>query len=282
MRRVLLGLFVLLALAPASALAATSSPPQQVVFKGDILVSKGQTTGDIFVVDGNVVVRGTVHGDLIDVNGDVTIRGVVTGDVVTIAKRATLGRRARIGGQLKWVQDRPVVDPGAIVTGKVKKLDFGAIGTPGIEFAIGFWLVVTISFLIAGLLLLWLAPRAADAAVRAVRASTGGTVISGIVLLILLPIIAVALLFTVVGTPIGIGLLLVLGPLLAIAYLTGGMLLGRRLRKDAGRFGAFLVGLIILRILALIPFLGALVSLVATVFGLGALFIALRRARAAA
>jgi cytoskeletal protein CcmA (bactofilin family) len=281
MRRVLLGLLVLLALAPASALAAASSPPQQVVLKGDILVSKGQTTGDIFVVDGNVVVRGTVHGDLIDVNGDVTIRGVVTGDVVTIAKRATLGRRARIGGELKWAQDRPIVAPGAIVTGKVKKLDFNAIGTPGIEFAIGFWLVVTISFLLAGLLLLWLAPRAADAAVRAARASTGATVISGIVLLILLPIIAVALLFTVVGTPIGIGLLLVLGPLLASAYLTGAMLLGRRLRKDGGRFGAFLVGLLILRVLALIPFLGALVSLVATIFGVGALFGALRRARTA-
>jgi hypothetical protein len=283
MRRVLLvGLLVLVALvAPASSIAAASSPPAQIVVKGDVLVAKGQTTGDVVVVDGNILVRGTVHGDLVAVSGDVTVRGTVTGDVVTIAKRATLGRRARIGGQLKWAQDRPIVAPGAVVTGGVKKLDFSAIGTPGIELAIGFWLVVTISLLLAGLLLLWLAPRAGEAAVRAARSSTGATVVAGILLLILLPIIAVVLLFTVVGTPIGIGLLLVLGPLLAIAYLTGAMLLGRRLRKSGGRLGAFIVGLLILRVLALIPFLGALVSLVATVFGLGALFIATRRARAA-
>ncbi len=280
MRRLLLGLLVLLAFAPATALA--DNTPNQVIFKGDLLVAKGQTVGDVFVVSGQVTVRGTVHGDLIDVNGDVTIRGTVTGDVVTIAKRATLGRRARIGGELKWVQDRPVVAPGAVVSGKVKKLDVGSIGTPGITFAIGFWLVVSLSLLITGLVLLLLAPAAADAAVRAARGSTGRTVLSGIVLLILLPILGVVLLVTVVGTPLGIGLLLLLGPLYAISYLTGAMLVGRRVRKTSGRIGAFIVGLLILRVLALIPFLGVLISLIATVFGLGALFVALRRARTAA
>lgn len=280
MRRLLLGLLVLLAFAPATALA--DNTPNQVIFKGDLLVAKGQTVGDVFVVSGQVTVRGTVHGDLIDVNGDVTIRGTVTGDVVTIAKRATLGRRARIGGELKWVQDRPVVAPGAVVSGKVKKLDVGSIDTPGITFAIGFWLVVSLSLLITGLVLLLLAPAAADAAVRAARGSTGRTVLSGIVLLILLPILGAVLLVTVVGTPLGIGLLLLLGPLYAISYLTGAMLVGRRVRKTSGRIGAFIVGLLILRVLALIPFLGVLISLIATVFGLGALFVALRRARTAA
>jgi hypothetical protein len=168
-----------------------------------------------------------------------------------------------------------------VVSGKVKKLDFGSFGTTGVEVAIGFWLIVTISFLIAGLLLLALFPAAGEAAVRAARASTGGTVISGIVLLIVLPILGVILLVTVVGTPLGLGLLLVLGPLYAISYLTGALLLGRRVAKTAGRGVAFLVGLLILRVLALIPFLGALISLIATVFGLGALFVASRRARAA-
>ncbi len=281
MRRLLLGLFVLLAVVPATA-AAADNTPNQIIFKGDLLVGKGQTVGDVFVVDGTVTVRGTVHGDLIDVNGDVTIRGTVTGDVVTIAKRATLGRRARIGGQLKWAQDRPVVAPGAVVSGKVKKLDAGSINTSGLAFALGAWLVFTLSLLIAGLLLLVLAPAAADAAVRAARASTGRTVITGILLLILLPILGVLLLVTVVGTPLGLGLLLVLGPLYAISYLTGAMLVGRRIRKSGGRIGAFIVGLVILQVLALIPILGWLISLVATVFGLGALFVAMRRARTVA
>jgi cytoskeletal protein CcmA (bactofilin family) len=278
MRRILLGLLTLLVLLPSSAVAAVPAPQDKVVVSGDVLVAKGETVGEVVVIDGNVVVRGTVHGDVVAVSGDVTVRGVVTGDVVTVAKRATLGRRARIGGSLKWVQDRPVVAPGAVVGGKVEKLT-SSFGTPGLEIVIGFWLVVTISFILGGLLLLLIAPAAADAAVRAARASTGATVVSGLLALILLPIIAFALLFTVVGTPIGIGLLLVLGPLYAVAYIAGALLLGRRIRKSAGRVGAFLVGMVILRLLALIPGVGALISLIATVFGLGALFVAMRRAR---
>jgi cytoskeletal protein CcmA (bactofilin family) len=279
MRRLLLGLLTVLAFLPSAA-AAAPSPQDKVVVSGDVLVAKGETVGDVVVIDGNVVVRGTVHGDLVAISGDVTIRGVVTGDVVTVAKRATLGRRARIGGSLKWEQDRPVVAPGAVVSGKVEKLS-SSFGTPGLEVAIGFWLIVSLSFIIGGLILVVIAPAAADAAVRAARASTGATVITGILALILLPIIAVALLFTVVGTPIGIGLLLVLGPLYAVAYIAGAMLLGRRIRKSAGRVGAFLVGMVILRLLALIPGVGTLISLIATIFGLGALFVAMRRARTA-
>ncbi len=278
MRRLVLGLLTLLVLVPSTAVAAGPAPQDKYVVSGDVLVAKGETVGDVVVIDGNVVVRGTVHGDVVAISGDVTIRGAVTGDVVTVAKRATLGRRARIGGSLKWVQDRPVVAPGAVVSGKVEKLS-SSFGTPGLEIVIGFWLVVTISFILGGLLLLLIAPAAAAAAVRAARASTGATLISGLLALILLPIIAFALLFTVVGTPIGIGLLLVLGPLYAVAYITGALLLGSRIRKSAGRFGAFLVGIVILRLLALIPGLGAVISLIATIFGLGALFVAMRRAR---
>ena len=281
MRRLLLGLLTVLALLPSTAFAAGPAPQDEFVVSGDVLVAKGETVGDVVVIDGNVVVRGTVHGDLVAVHGDVTVRGTVTGDVVTVSKRATLGRRARIGGSVKWQQDRPVVGPGAVVSGKVEKLS-SSFGTPGIEIAVGFWLVVSLSFILGGLILVVIAPAAADAAVRAARASTGATVISGILALILLPIIAIALLFTVVGTPIGIGLLLVLGPLYAVSYIAGAMLLGRRIRKSAGRVGAFLVGMVILRLLALIPGVGALISLIATVFGLGALFVAMRRARTTA
>jgi cytoskeletal protein CcmA (bactofilin family) len=281
MRRLLLGLLCLLALLPGTALAASAPSPQdKVLISGDVLVARGETVGSVVVIDGNVVVRGTVHGDLVAVNGDVSVRGVVTGDVVTVAKRATLGRRARVGGSVKWIQDRPVVAPGAVVSGKVERLT-SSLGTPGLEIVLGFWLVVSLSFILGGLLLLVIAPAAADAVVRAARGSAGITLISGLVVLILLPFLAVILLFTVVGTPIGLGLLLALGPLYAIAYIMGAMLLGRRVAKSAGRAVAFLVGMVILRLLALIPGLGALVSLIATIFGLGAMFVATRRARAA-
>jgi hypothetical protein len=43
--------------------------------------------------------------------------------------------------------------------------------------------------------------------------------------------------------------------------------------------GGFVIGMLVLRVIALIPILGGLVSLLAVIFGLGSLFVALRRAR---
>ncbi|MEA2297246.1 MAG: hypothetical protein QOF77_182 [Solirubrobacteraceae bacterium] len=277
MRRLLPALVLLMMLLPAGAQAA--GPQDRYVVSGDVLVAKGETVGDLVVLDGNIVVRGAVRGDIVAINGDVTLRGTVSGDLVTIGKRATLGRRARVGGDVKWVQDRPVLAPGAVVSGKVKRFDAGSFGTPGIEVAIGFWVIVTISFLLGGLLLLLLAPGLFEGVVRSARASRGGAIIAGILLFILLPILAVVLLVTVVGTPLGIGLLLALGPIYAIAYIASAMVLGRRVVKTGGRAAAFLAGLVILRVIALIPFLGGLITLLATIFGLGVLFVALRHAR---
>ena len=281
MRRLLPALLLLLLLLLPAGAQAAAGPQDRYVVSGDVLVAKGETVGDLVVLDGNIVVRGTVHGDIVAVGGDVTLRGTVTGDVVTIAKRATLGRRARVGGDVKWVQDRPVLAPGAVVSGKVTRYGAGSFGTPGIEVAIGFWLAVTISFMLGGLLLVLLAPGLVDGVAGAARAGRGRAIIAGILLLILLPIIAVVLLISVVGTPLGIGLLLAVGPIYAIAYIASAMVLGRRVVKSGGRVAAFLAGLGILRLIALIPFVGGLVSLLATIFGLGTLFVALRRARTA-
>ena len=54
---------------------------------------------------------------------------------------------------------------------------------------------------------------------------------------------------------------------------------GRRLVRGSGWVAAFLAGWAILRALALVPFLGSVVGFVAVVFGLGALAMAIYRAR---
>jgi hypothetical protein len=85
---------------------------------------------------------------------------------------------------------------------------------------------------------------------------------------------------TVLGLPLGIALLLALLPIYAIGYTTSAFLLGRAIVKPpTSRFLAFLAGWAILRAIALIPGVGILAWFGATVFGLGALGIALWRSR---
>jgi hypothetical protein len=98
---------------------------------------------------------------------------------------------------------------------------------------------------------------------------------------ILIPVLGFVVLFTVVGVPLGVGLLLAVLPLYGLAYTASAFVVGRLILGKAARILAFVVGLLILRALAFIPFAGALVWLLATILGLGALLATALRARSA-
>jgi hypothetical protein len=244
-------------------------------------VPAGKTVGDVVVVDGPVTIAGAVEGDVVAVTGRLTVSGRVSGDVTALDKRVVLTPTARIGGDLIYSSKRPVVPPGAVVSGEVKKEDYAKLAAP-VRFAayIGIWIAFTVSSLALGLLFMWLAPRAADAALRTAQTSVGPAIGWGLGLFFGLPVAAVVLLVTLVGIPLGLGLLLALLPLGALCYTASAYVLGRVLVKPpTGRIPAFLAGWGILRGAALVPFLGALAWFAATVFGLGVLVVALWRAR---
>jgi hypothetical protein len=269
----LVALLVCLAI-PAS--ASADGPQERIVIKGPVLVDRGETVGDVVVVDGNVLVRGKVDGDVIVVDGDLTLRGMVTGDVVTVRGRAIFGNRGRVQGDLHYVKKKPEGAAGR-VGGKVQKENISDIGSIGIAIVV--WLAFTISALVLGLILVLLAPRAADAVERAGRGSTLASFLVGLLLFFLLPLLGILALVTIIGIPFGIGLLLAVLPLYAIGYTSGAWILGRRILANKGRILAFIVGLLVLRLLALIPIAGGIVWFLATIFGLGALAVAVRRAR---
>jgi hypothetical protein len=273
--------FVLLALCwmlPASAVAASEDEPR-IVLMGPVLVDRGERSGDIFVGQGDVTVRGSVRGDIIVGDGDVTIRGRVTGDVLTFNGKSILGRRAQVGGDLIYATDKPQVASGATVEGKLEKIDVGDYGGFGGIAYFVFWLAATISVLVLGLLLLALAPRAADAIAAGAKTGKVKPFLWGLLLFFLIPILAALCILTVVGFPLGVGLLLALIPIYALGYTAAAFIVGRLIMSKRGRILAFVVGVIILRLLALIPFVSSLIWFLATIFGLGAIFVAILRAR---
>jgi hypothetical protein len=261
--------------------AAAAVPRDRIVASGVVDVRKGESVSDVVIADGPVSIQGRVTGDVVAGHGRVLIGGRVHGDVVALSANAVhLGPRGRIGGDLVYRGAKPVVRPGA-VGGEVRKLDVGKVADPfGFLAAAALWLAASISTLVFGLLLLWFAPRAADAAFDVAATGTGPAIGWGIGLLIGLPVVAVIALVTLVGIPLGIGLLLLLFPVYALGYTTSAWLLGRRLvGPPRGRVLSFLAGWAILRLLAIVPVLGGLIWLAATVFGLGVLVVAAWRAR---
>jgi hypothetical protein len=249
-----------------------------------VVVPPGETAGDVIVLDGTVRIAGHVTGDVVSVAGPVRVSGRVDGDLIAVSDRAFLGSAARVGGDLRYGDESPVLARGARVDGKVSNEDWDdSLNGWGWVSVLAWWVAVSVSTLIVGVLLVWLAPGALYAAERAVQERLGATVGWGVLIAIGVPVLAIVALVTLVGIPFGIALLLAAIPVLLVAYATAAWIVGRRVlrNRSASLWAALFAGWGILRLLALIPIAGELVGLAATVVGLGALAVALWRARRA-
>jgi hypothetical protein len=279
----MIGVGVLFALATAGPAHAQAegedvADNDQVVLHGKLFVPEGETVGAAVIFDGPARVEGTVTDSLVVFNGRVEIIGTVQGDVVVFNGDAVVHDGAQIGGNLV-TRATPEVDQGAEIAGEQRSIatgtDWSDLGFAG-RFV--WWLAYTVSTLVLGLILLVAAPGLDRAITWAARERTGASIGIGVATFILLPIVAVLLLATIVGIPLGLFLLLGLALLYTVGYVVGAHAIGRFLvREPTSRFLAFLAGWAIVRVLGLIPFVGGLVWVLVTIFGLGALVTAVRR-----
>jgi cytoskeletal protein CcmA (bactofilin family) len=285
----LLALLLLAVPATAAPLDAEADDDAIVVVNGDVVVEAGEEVEGIFIVSGNaridgrrdVHVPGRVSGDVILVAGDARVAGRIEGDLVTIAGRARLLPGARVDGDLIYGDEAPRVAPSAVVAGEIREEGWDdSLGWLPFVGAFVFWLAVTISMAVLGILLLLIAPRAADAIHERARAQLGAAIAIGIAIFLVLPITAGIAAVTLVGLPLAIGIGLALLPLAGVAYVAAAWALGRAIVKPPReRILSFLVGLAILRLVALIPVLGILVWLGAVIAGLGLIGAAIGAAR---
>jgi cytoskeletal protein CcmA (bactofilin family) len=245
---------------------------------GDAIV-RGTGRNGVLVISGDAKISGRVIGDVVVFDGNAIVSGAVNGDVVAWSGRATIRDGATVRGDVRSTKS-PTIERGAEVGGDVETVDLpGTFSFLGVRILGLFWLAVTISTALLGLLFILLFPRAAQTSARTARANTGKSIGVGILIAIGLPIVGVLALVTVVGFPIGLGLLGALGVIHSIAYVVGALWFGRFMVKEPkSAIGAFFAGWAILRVLALIPGLGVLVWIVVSVIGVGAITISVWRA----
>lgn len=268
-----------LSLLPATAAAAPNSEPVVVVY-GDVSIDEGEGVDGIYIASGDLRLDGGADGDVVVFSGDATIGGRVNGDVVVFDGQVNLLPGAYVEGDVRYGDDRPLVSDRAIVRGDVGEEDWGdSLDLLPFVGAFVFWLGMSVSMAILGVLLLLIAPRAADALYARSRERVGPVIAIGFAIGICLPLAAAIALVTLVGIPLAFVIGLALLPIAALAYVTSAYALGRRLVDPESRIWTFLLGLAILRAAAIVPFLGFLVGLAAVVFGLGLLGAAIGAAR---
>jgi hypothetical protein len=254
----------------------------QIVLTGRLEIASDETVDTASILNGPALIEGTVRESVFVLNGDAEISGTVNEDVVVVNGDVVIRSSAEIGGDLV-TQRTPQIEDGATIRGSTSNIatrfDVELVGAAG-RFV--WWLGYSVSVLILGLLLLLFAPALDEAVRAAARLRLGSSIGWGVALFLLLPIVAVILMVTVVGLPLGLFVLLGLALIYTLGYTMAPIAVGAMVMKSSpSRFVVFLVGWVILRALALIPVLGGVLWLVASAWGLGLLAVAIRSGRTA-
>ena len=250
------------------------------------LAPQARIAGNASLAGGRIEVLGSVGGYLQAAGGRVLIDGRVDGDVEAAAGELELGPQARIAGKLRYRSGAPVrQDADAQVQGGIERLEMPVhqvTKRSPAPAAFGIW---TLGLMALAAVLVAAMPgffgRVADAA----RGRFGWSLLAGFLALVAIPAAIVVLLVTVIGIPLA--LLAVLGylALLLVGYVSAGIALGNlALRKwlatRAARKGwqalFAAIGVLAIGLVALIPWLGALVAFFALIAGMGALLLPLR------
>lgn len=266
---------------PASAQApgiAETPPEAQIVLSGRVDVPLGTRAGEIVIFHGPAHIEGEVEGDVVALDGLVEVSGLVNGDVVALDGTVSVGRTGRVTGDVVS-RETAVVQEGGQVDGEVRGVST-YLSSVRVVGKVVWWVPVSISTLVLGLLMLLFFPRAATAVDDAARDRPVISMAWGLAMMGALPAAAVLATVSLAGLALGVGALLSLLLLTLAAYAWSAWILGR-LMLPSRRVLAFLAGWLVLRVLALVPLAGGIVLILATMAGLGATSVAIWRARRA-
>ena len=249
---------------------------------------KARINGNASLAGGRIEMLGSVGGYLQTAGGRVLIDGPVGGDVEVATGRLELGPRTRIAGRLRYSSSAPLVqDPAAQVQVGIERLEEPARRRGGryiAAAAIAFWtlgLMLTAAVLVAAL------PGFSGRVANTARTRFGWSLLAGFVALVVIPAAALGLLMTVIGIPLAMLAVLAYLALLLLGYVTAGIALGdaalmrwlsSRAARRGWRAGAASVGVLVIGLLALIPWAGPLVAFLALIAGMGAQLLQLRAA----
>jgi hypothetical protein len=273
------------AIAAPVALAADETLPHSgrvlMAFGGDIAVAAGEQADVVFVANGDADIAGTVN-TLTVIEGNATVHGATVEDVIVISGTLALEEGSEVLNNVRSIESTVTQADGVVIGGDIKGLDaeliaIGAfLGPAMLLFAIG----MLLASLLAGLLLAGLASRQVRAAERVISEEPLPVFVIGLVAAIAIPVLAIVALITIVGAPLGLGILFGILPALAFvgflvaAIYLGEELLGTRKEPMAERpYRAALVGIVILQVVGIVPFVGGLVTAVASILGVGAILL---------
>lgn len=238
--------------------------------------------GGLVAAGGSVDLSAPVGGAAKVAAGTLIVSNRLGGDVDAAVGTLRIASRADIQGDVNyWSGREAAVSEGARIGGKIVR-NVPPERPRLLPAAISAWLVLVfvnfVSTLILGLLSARFLPRFHQSVVTTLRERPWASLGIGFVAAVVLPVVCGLLFMTVVAVPLA---LLLLAAFFIVLYWARIYAIGRigeailgRLRPNSGPAAAFVLGLFVYYLLAIIPFIGWLVIPLVMLFGFGAELIA--------
>jgi len=269
---------------------------------GETLNISGTIGRDLLVAGEEVSLASTaeIGSDLLLGAGTALIDGLIKGDINSGVESLTIASTASIQGKLTYISENEAnIQSGAQIRGPIthklpdvkERLAVGTHRLPDVKerlTLVGFWgrVIGFLMTLVFGIIIVLLAPRRMKAVTESIRTRPWASLGWGVIILIFTPIAAGIVCITIIGLPLGLITLVLYGIAIYLTQLFAGLLIGQLIigsskgvETRAALVGALALGLAILSLLRLIPYLDFVIGLATVLFGLGAILVSERKLR---
>jgi len=272
---------------------------------GETLNISGTIGRDLLVAGDDVSLASTaeIGSDLLLGAGTALIDGLIKGNINSGVESLTIASTASIQGKLTYISENEAnIQSGAQIMGPIthklpdvkERLAVGTHKLPYVKEKLtpaGLWgkVIGFLMTLVLGIIIILLAPRRLKAVTESIRTRPWASLGWGAIILIFTPIAALIVCITIIGLPLGLITLVLYSIAIYFTQLFAGLLIGqliidssKRVETKAALVGALALGLAILSLLKLIPYLDNVIGLATVLFGLGAILVSERKLRAEA
>jgi hypothetical protein len=270
-----------------------NAPVSGVVIAGGDIIINAPVSGDVFAAGGQISVNSDVEGKIVAAGGNIDLSGdaknaVIAGGTVNIHSTTLISRDAAISGGT-------VSNAGTIVgnltvraenfynTGSAGSVDFKkSEGPQGLQQLMNtFSILITIGFLILGIILLKVFPAQFFSVEEEVRNAPVKNTIVGFLLILASVILVFVLAVTLIGFPVALimGMLFIIALMLSSLFVSFsvGRTIVNVLKFETNDVLIFVFGFVILSLLFRIPYAGEFIRIVALSLGFGAIVYAVRK-----
>jgi len=260
-----------------------------VVAGSDVMVTSTAEIGsDLIIGAGTSRIDGHIDGNIIGGVGEVTITDGVGGNIQLEADKLIISSTANIQGNLTYTSENEAdIQVGAQIGGKTTH-KVPAVKEPAGPFAdIGGKVIAFLMTLLAGIVIILIAPRRTTAVAASIRSKPLLSLGWGAVILFATPIAAIVTFVTVVGVPVGLIGLALYGIAIYLSQIAVGLFIGywiigffSKAESRGVLVGALALGFAVLTLLKLIPYIGFPLWLATVLFGIGAMVLSEKTLRA--